>query len=86
MWGVVRDAESGEPVGGTQVSLAGGSGQDDASTEDDGRFDLRSTSPERDELVIFYADRNITRRLSATRCDEEVNMRVGLRANLPPTM
>ncbi|MDB4957182.1 MAG: hypothetical protein JWO36_4751 [Myxococcales bacterium] len=86
MYGVIRDATSGEPVAGIQVTLAGGEGQDDASSNDDGRFDLRSTAPERDRLVIFYADSNITRQLSATRFDEEINLRVGLRASTPAIM
>ena len=84
--GVIRDATSGEPVVGIQVTLAGGDDQDDTSTDDAGRFDLRSTTPERDRLVIFYAGSNITRQLSASRCDEEVSLRVSLRTNSPAIM
>jgi hypothetical protein len=84
--GVIRDATSGEPVVGIQVTLAGGDDQDDTSTDDDGRFELRSTTPARDRLVIFYAGTNVTRQLSVSRCDEEVNLRVGLRANSSPIM
>ena len=49
----------GAPLAHVQVSLGGGDGQDDTMTDDDGKFDLRSTSPERDSLVV-------TRTLSRT--------------------
>jgi hypothetical protein len=84
--GVIRDATSGEAVVGIQVTLAGGDDQDDTSTDDAGRFDLRSTSPERARLVIFYAGNIVTRQLTASHCDEEASVRVSRPANSPLVM
>ena len=84
--GQIRDATSGEPVSHVRVGLTGGDGEDDASTDDDGRFDLRATKPTRDHLVVIYGDGNMTTRLSSTRCDEELNLRVGLGTSSPMVM
>ena len=83
---MVRDATSGNPVAKVQVSLAGGDGQDDTKTDDDGRFDLHAATPARDHVVVFYGDDNVTRQLSATQCDEHVELRVGLSTSSPPMM
>jgi Carboxypeptidase regulatory-like domain len=83
--GVIRDAD-GKPVGKTQVSLVGGEGQDDATTDDDGRFDLASTTTARDQLVVFYGDGNVTRALSSTTCDERIDMRISSHNSQPLTL
>ncbi len=84
--GTIRDASSRQPAVGIQVSVSGDDGQDDTETDADGHFDVRSTASGRDELVVFYAGSNITRQLSTTRCDENVDMDLGLRASSPGFM
>ena len=84
--GVLRSSTSGEPLAGVQVSLGGGEGQDDAVTDDQGHYDLRSTAPDRDSLVIFYVDDNLTRKLSTARCDEDISLRIGIQTHAPGVM
>jgi hypothetical protein len=83
--GTVVDGD-GKPVGKTQVSLVGGAGQDDATTDDDGHFDVTATTPTRDQLVVFYGDTNVTRKLDAKLCDEVIDLRIAVPSRAPLTM
>jgi hypothetical protein len=83
--GVIRDADD-KPVGKTQISLVGGDGQDDATTDNDGHFDISSTVATRNQLVVFYGDGSVVRALSSTVCDEQIDLRTSSRNSTPLTL
>jgi hypothetical protein len=82
--GVINDAD-GKAVGKTQVSVVGSDGQDDATTDDDGRFDITAAGT-RDRFVVFYGDGSVTRKLDATSCDELIKVRVSESNTTPLTL
>jgi hypothetical protein len=77
--------QSTMPTTNLLARFVGSDGQDDATTDDDGHFDISATGV-RDQLVVFYGDSNVTRKLDAKLCDEVIDLRIAATRPAPLTM